>query len=408
MGKVRLSPINKGIYCLAKTAGTVFAGLVFRRKILRNELKTNCPQGAFVVLANHEAALDFVNLIGVTRRRLRFVLSRSFFHTLPIPRILEGMGVIAKQQFQSTPGDLMRMKAVLDRQEPLVLYPAGLMCEDGISTPIPDSTYGFLQWLGVDVYVARTYGSYFVMPKWGRGLRPGRTEMEIYRLFTAEELKAAAEREIREKVCDALEFDAYREQESRRFRYLRGSDLRGLETVLYACPHCGREYTVQVHHRSTLRCSACGYAEQSDRSGFLHRVSDFGPELRYVSDWSRMIQDGIRRQLLEQPELALQEPVEIRMIDYQKHKYVAVGQGILRLNREEFLLTGTIHAEPAELHFATRVFPTLPFVPGKQLELQTSRESYRCVFADGKKAAKFIHMLKAAYELHRQEDCECL
>ena len=112
---------------------------VFRRKILRNEIRGK--RGPYVVIANHQAALDFVNLIGTTSRPMNFVISNSFYNSLPIRGFIQKLGMIPKQQFQTTVRDLKRMKTVVDEGGRLVLYPAGLMCEDGLSTPIPTATY---------------------------------------------------------------------------------------------------------------------------------------------------------------------------------------------------------------------------------------------------------------------------
>ena len=132
-------------YRIAQIAAWLVATFIFRRKFQRNEIKGK--KGPFVVIANHQAALDFVNLIGATSRPMSFVISNSFFNTLPIRGFMEKMGVIPKQQFQTTVRDMKRMKTVIDRGEPIVIYPAGLMCEDGLTTPIPAATYKFLKWL---------------------------------------------------------------------------------------------------------------------------------------------------------------------------------------------------------------------------------------------------------------------
>ena len=63
-------------YRIAQIAAWLVATFVFRRKILRNEIKGK--KGPFVVIANHQAALDFVNLIGATRRPMSFV--HALFH----------------------------------------------------------------------------------------------------------------------------------------------------------------------------------------------------------------------------------------------------------------------------------------------------------------------------------------
>lgn len=383
-------------YRAAQTLSRVASTLLFRCRTLRNEIKN--VEGPYTIIANHQAALDFVNLIGATRRPIRFVISQSFFSTLPIRGTLEKIGVIPKQQFQTAAGDLRKMRAALDAGQPLAIYPAGLMCEDGLSTPIPAATYKFLKWLGTDIYMARTEGTYFVMPKWAGGIRPGRTTMDIYRLFTKEELADMTEEEIRARAEPALLYDAYREQEQHRAVYMGGRNLQGLEQVLYRCPHCGGEHTVAAK-KNRLYCTACGYEQVSDRYGFLHNRKGLGEEIRYVSDWSRRIYEQVKDSLRRGENTSLTEAVEIRMVDTAKKKFVPVGTGTLSLNAAGFTLQGTIGGEATEIAVSITNVPTLPFSPGKHLELQQGSTIYRCIPRDGRLVMKFIHMVKAFYEL---------
>lgn len=286
----RPSPLH---YRLARLVSWFVATFIFGRKFLRNEIRN--ADGPFVVIANHQAALDFVNIIGAAKKPMSFVLSWSFYSTLPIKGFLDKMGIIPKQQFQTSVSDMKRMKAVIEAGGRLVIYPAGLMCEDGLGTPIPQATYKFLKWLGADVYVARSAGSYFVMPKWSKGLRPGRTEVDIYKLFDRDSLAAMSLDEVKRRTDEALMYDAYREQERIRWPYRGGDNIRGLEKVLYMCPHCGAEHSISAVGKSVLACSECGYAQSSDRYGFLHLLSDHGEEIRYVSDWNRLLLERLGR-----------------------------------------------------------------------------------------------------------------
>ena len=102
-------------YRIAQVASWFVATFVFKRKILRNEIKGK--NGAFVVIANHEAALDFVNLIGLTSRPMSFVISNSFYSTLPIKNFMSKMGVIPKQQFQTSVKDMKRIKAAIKEKK---------------------------------------------------------------------------------------------------------------------------------------------------------------------------------------------------------------------------------------------------------------------------------------------------
>ena len=384
-------------YRLAQMVCWSYSQFVFRPRILRNEIRD--VQGPYVVIANHQAAYDFVNLITLTKRPMSFVISNSFYSTLPIAGFMEKMGVIPKQQFQTTVEDMKNMKAVTDTGQPLVIYPAGLMCENGLCTPIPSATYKFLKWLNVDVYVARTKGTYFAMPKWGKGVRPGRTYLDVYRLMSAEELSQLSMDEVRQKTDEALLFDAYEEQEELRVRYAGGRNIAGLENVLYMCPCCGEEHTMRVRNRSTIFCTACGYEQTCDEYGFLHNEKGQGPELRHVSDWSRMIQERLLH-LVEEGQISrVTADVDVQLLDYQKHKFVDAGQGSLTLEKDRFVIQGQLHGEQTQLEISAEGLPALPCSPGRYLEIQEGKTIYRCVFRDGNLVMKFIDLLKIFYQL---------
>ena len=383
-------------YRIAQIVSWFVAAVLFRRKILRNEIKG--VKGPFVVIANHEAALDFVNLIGATYRRMTFVISKSFFSTLPVRGFLKKLGVIPKQQFQTSADDLKMMKRVVDAGQPVVIYPAGLMCEDGLSTPIPAATYKFLKWLGVDVYVARTQGTYFVMPKWSKKLRPGRTYMDIYRLFTKEELTAMDLDQIRQKTDGALLYDAYEEQEALQVHYRNGSNIQGLENVLYQCPNCGEEFTMSTARPDTISCTHCGYTQRSDAYGFLHKHGSVGAEIRHVSNWSRWIYEELKARVDAQSEQTISCRTKIHMVDDKRHKFMEVGSGTVTLMPGKFLLEGILGGVPLCKEISVGNVPTLPFSPGKHLELQDGATIYRCVLEDGKLVMKFINLLKIFYE----------
>ena len=391
---------NTIVYRLAQGISWLVARAVFRLKMLRNEIKDR--EGPYLVIANHQCALDFVNLIGATSRPMTFVLSKSFFSTLPIQGLLKKMGVIPKQQFQTTVADMKKMKSVVEAGQPLVIYPAGLMCEDGLSTPIPKATYKFIKWMNVDVYMAKTQGSYFVMPKWSGKLRPGRTTMDIFRLFTKEELADLEPEQIRERTEAVLLYDAYREQEQTHYGYAGGEDIRGLENVLYQCPNCGKEYSMIVEGKSVITCTACGFTQEMDSQGFFHN-REKEKEIRYVSDWSKKIYQGMERSLQDADAMEMQAEVTFRMVDEQKHKMVDVGEGSILLKRGSIRLRGKIQNEETDLQVPIMSIPALPFSPGKYLEVQHGETIYRCAFKDGRPVMKFINMIKCLYQMEQAQ-----
>ena len=390
---------SKICYCLARAVSFLVAKFIFKRKIIRNEIKNK--KGAFVVIANHQAALDFVNLIGITKRRLRFVISNSFYSSLPLKGFFNRLGVIPKQQFQTTVKDMKKMSRVIENGEPLVIYPAGLMCEDGLSTPIPTATYKFLKWINADIYVARTYGTYFSMPKWAKGIRTGETHLDVYKLFSKEEIAVMDIEEIKAKTDEAILFDAYREQEKYLVKYKNNSNIEGIENVVYLCPHCKKEFAMRVKNKNTIYCENCGYEEECDEFAFLHNKKGIGKEIRYVSDWSRIIYNDLKEKIKSGKELTLSSFSEIQMI--KGKKFTSVGKAEITLAEKAFLIDGEIDGEKTKMEIPISNFASLPFSPGKYLEIQKGDKIYRCVLENGKLVMKFINMVKIFYELNSEK-----
>ena len=64
------------VYRIAQAVSWLASTLVFRLKVIRNDIKEK--EGPFLVIANHQCALDYVNLICATKRPMSFVMSKSF------------------------------------------------------------------------------------------------------------------------------------------------------------------------------------------------------------------------------------------------------------------------------------------------------------------------------------------
>ncbi len=375
---------NVFFYRVTQAVSAVVSNLIFCNKFKRNEIKGK--KGPFVVIANHQAALDFVNLIGATKTPMHFVISNAFYSTLPIKGIMDRIGVIPKQQFQTAVKDLKRIKEALNNGTPVVIYPAGLMCEDGLSTPIPKATYKFIKWLGVEVYGARCEGSYFVSPKWCKGFRPGRTYMDIYRLFTKEELEGASLEEIAIKADEILKFDAYADQQENKVKYVGGRNIRGLEKVLYACPECKEEFGIYLKDSHSLKCKACSFEVTADKYGFFDKAP------YTAANWSKIIYREYKNSIINgiQGDFGL----EVQVCTLNKGKFKAAGQGYAAIETEHLTLKGNFDGRDRDIKLSVSNIPTLPFKPGKCFDIQVDNEILRCYPKDGREVMKFINLLK--------------
>lgn len=390
---------NRFLYGAMKLAANTVARVKFKREILRNEIKDK--KGPFVVISNHAAALDFVNLIGATKRPMHFVISSSFYQTIPVPAVMPRLGLIPKQQFQTTLNDLRTMKRVIDEGGILVIYPAGLMSDDGTPTPMPPATCKLLKFLGTDVYVAKNIGTYFPMPKWRHGgIRGGKTYLDIYKLFDGKSLANTELEDIKQAMEKALDFDAYAEQEKLLIKYRKGHNIEGLENVLYTCPHCGGEFTVKTRDESVIYCEACGFRECADEYQLLHKEGKVGEEIRYVSEWRARTRSMLKERIDRGDLCELSAKVEIQTIPDGKHRFETVGEGCITLTKDVFRITGSVKGEDMDVSLDTASFASLPYKPGAYIEIQNGNAIYRCLPEDGRLTVKFIDMLRIFHELH--------
>ena len=393
---------NRFLFALAKGISKFLCKFVYNVEIVRNDLEGKT--GRYVIIANHESIIDVLPGYVVAPARTHFVVSKAMMQSLPIAPLMEMCGTIGKNQFQTSALDMRRMKAVLDHDEPLMLYPAGLMTESGASTPIPLATAKVLKWFKADVYVARVNGTYLTNPKWAKVKRKGKITMELYKLASKEDFSALTDDEAAELVTEHLSFDAYRHNEKKHIYYKNGDNVEGLEHVLYKCPSCGKEFTIGVKGKNKLCCEACGYTVKSDNYGILSLVGNGEPIFKYPSDWHAYIEESVYEFVKEHPNFFYETHAEIHAINEKKHRYERVGNGLISFDYNKFVMDGIMNGKPFTEEIPTHAFPILPFRPGAYFEIQHGEHIYRIIPDHPGIVMKWIFTLKATFRLKHEDE----
>ena len=386
--------MNKFVYKTGRLVAKAIDSIYLKTKVIRNELDGH--EGSALILSNHEMSLDFIALYAKVKRPINFVISQSFYNTLPIQGLLDKIDAIPKQQFKTTRSSLVKMKNVIKNGGLLSLFPAGLMTEDGLSTTIPESTAKFIKWLDADVFFARNYKTYFINPKWSKGLKKTHTKLDIYKGISREELKTLSDDEITKRMKDALDFNAYKEMEEDKTIVKGINNLSGLEGVLYKCPKCHKDFSIKTFDNK-IYCDSCGYEEYSDEYGILHQENEGDIVFKYPYEWSKYIKDSLEKEV-DINTLNMEFNTSIQTLNSKKHKYETNGKGKVIITKEEIKLIGTINNIETELSFSLYNVPLLPFKPGVHIELQDQLNSYRLILDEPLNVMKIINLIKIIYE----------
>lgn len=383
---------NGFIYFIFRILTKFLAKFKYNTKCLTNEL--NKSKGGIVVIANHGAWFDFVNLAAFSKRRINFVISKAFYETNKIKGLIDKIKVIPKQQFQTTSVDMKRMKRVVDEGGVLSIYPAGLMTEFGAAIDIPRATARFLKWLDKPIYLAHSDGSYLTMPKWSKITRKGRVEIKITELLSQSKLQSLDETTLEQVINKALDFNDYKWQEKNKIVFKNGSNIEGLENVLYICPNCHQEYTIESFNESTLKCSNCHFVANVDKYGLFCNNSEESI-FRYPTDWYEMEKSLETKKILSDKTYCLSALVDLYKLDSKNKEYIFINSTTLELNKEGY----SFYVDNVLKKVSIANVICTPFTPGEYLEIQDGVDIYRCVFHDGKFVQKWIFALRTFYKM---------
>ena len=160
--------------------------LMFNVKITRNDLKNK--KGPFLVIANHQSEIDFVNIVAAIPTQTHFVVGYSAYKTSSMSKIMNKIGCIPRMNIDFSDEEINNMKNALNNDIPIGMYPIGIITENGMSTDPTITMPSLLKELNTDVYVAKSNGSYLTSPKWSKIRRKGRINMEIYKVLSKDQV----------------------------------------------------------------------------------------------------------------------------------------------------------------------------------------------------------------------------
>lgn len=391
--------INPIVYGAAKLASKFFCKLKLNLSLVKNEYRANDGRRK-VIICNHESFYDFMGILAYLKGSSHIVMSKTMLRTMPIKNLIIKSGVIAKNQFQTTVSDMRKMKAVLDNGKTLAFFPAGLMPESGAATPIPEATAKTLKWFDADVYVAKFRGTYLTKPKWSRVMRKGKPTLEIYKLASSEEFNELSLENAERLVNSHLYFDAYKNNLIDQISYKNGDNLEGIENVLYKCPHCNKEYVMQVKNENELTCLSCGYSVKSNEQGILSSNGEIPLIFNLVSDWHKFIEDSIFEKVKNTPNFEISTDAEVYKINDKKRRFELAGNVKVTLDTKIFTLDGTLYNQPFYKEISAKTTPILPSTPGKCFEIQADNDTYRICPQNPEKSIEWLLTLKAVYRLN--------
>ncbi|MCL2153482.1 MAG: 1-acyl-sn-glycerol-3-phosphate acyltransferase [Oscillospiraceae bacterium] len=347
-------------------------------------------------MSNHKSFIDFlVAMLTVYPRRLNAVAAQKFFYYRPLNVLLPIMGCIPKNLFDPDVRSVLGIFSVIKNGGNLLIFPEGRCSVDGSYMGINKATGKLVKKLNVPVVSCHIEGSYICMPFWRKGVRLGRVRVTLANLFDTEDTRLLDVDEINRRIdCRLSGSDT--PAPSKPFQVFRAKRLaEGLENIIYYCPVCEKEFTLETQG-NTIRCSACGATAEMDRYAMLNPVQG-GVLPETLSKWYEKQAAHEMRALSSDMEPVKAEVI-VRMPLKPGQGVVPCGNGELQLDPEGWRFDGTILGEDTHLFFPIDSVPAIPFDPKDDFQIYAKGRFYMFTPVDNpQKCAKYAVIGECAY-----------
>jgi len=240
-------------------------------------------EGPIIVLANHESYLDPMVINKLTgARKANFVCGEFVFRKNPWGRWFKLGGAIPKKQFVVDTVSVKSMMKVMKRGGVLIIFPEATRSVDGSTIEFDDGVAKMAKKVNASIYIAHFHGAYLSWPRWSEsGRRPGKITAEFVRKIYSDEVAASTTEELQQKILDGIKYNEndWIRQNPRNFR--SSKPAAGLQNIAYACPKCGKEFTMRYldsGKHDLIQCNNCGNAARILPTGLLEGA-DVGCEV---------------------------------------------------------------------------------------------------------------------------------
>ncbi|MHC1786858.1 MAG: lysophospholipid acyltransferase family protein [Christensenellales bacterium] len=269
----------------------------------RGERVERAP-GPCLVMANHTMDLDFTLLMRAFPQLMHFVIGENIFQNKLLKRLmmyLHGPVIISKGGTDTRA--LLEMLRRLRAGQSLCLFPEGNTCFDGLTGPIHKGTASLLRASRATLVTYRVHGAYLSQPRWGYGLRRGRTWGELGGVYGPEVIGTLSDEQVNALIARDLRVDAYQDQAVKPVAYRGRDNARGIEHAVYLCPRCRGIGTLRGK-AGQVRCLACDFNIMLDDRGGFQPAAPY-PDLK---TWIAAQRGHLRGLLAGETPVALEDP----------------------------------------------------------------------------------------------------
>lgn len=227
----------------------------------------------FILLSNHNTDFDPL-FVGVSFRNcMRFVASEHISRWKHFFGFVNHVfSPIMRPKGTNAASTVKEMLRALRSGDNVCMFAEGARSWNGVTAPVLPSTGKLVKSSKVALVTYKLTGGYFSSPLWSeKGTRRGKMHGEVVNVYSADQISQMTVEQINSVIRRDLHEDAYERQEKNPIRF-KGRNLAvKMETMLFYCPKCGTQDTLESH-KHTVICKKCNHKFEFDSYGNIHNL----------------------------------------------------------------------------------------------------------------------------------------
>lgn len=297
--------------------------------------------------------------------------------------LLEWIGAIATRKYTTDFHLVKSIRHVLRRGDILAMYPEARYTPCGTLAFMPDSVGKLIKMNKVPVVAVVHHGNHLYAPFWDfRHKRKVPLHTTLKKILTPEQIEAMTVAQINETLRRELAYDEYRYQKENNIRITEPFRAEGLHKVLYQCPHCKEEFSMDSKG-TELFCKACGKRWNWNEDGCLQALSG-ETEFDHIPDWFAWERQQVSEQI-DRGEYSFTDEVAVFSLP-RVWRYIPLGKAKLTHSIENgFTLEGSyrgqryfIHRQPAQTNSLHVEYDFGPLKGFDYVDISTENDSFYC------------------------------
>ncbi len=296
----------------------------------------------YIMLCTHHAFIDFsVTTAAIFPHGANYVVAIDGF--IKREKLLRDVGCICKRKFTNDIVLVRQIEHSLRVNKTIAaIYPEARYTLAGTTAILPDSLGKLCKLMKVPVVVLNMHGNHLSQPVWNLAKRKIRLAADMTQIVTAAEIKTISVAELNARIGKAFDYDEYRYLRETNQQLRFPNRAKGLDHVLYQCPHCQTEYEM-ASDGNRIWCKHCGKTYEMDYSGTLKAVEGV-TEFAYVPDWYEWERSNVKHEI-ESGTYHFEDDVAVDSLP-NSDGYIRLGEAHLVHDINGFRLEGTFDGEP--------------------------------------------------------------